>query len=447
MCGFFISEMCYSSDISFEMEEIGMAKILLLILFAGELFFLIWNGKEHKYHDKEKMIYRFGMAAVLGLLVLVGVLEGMWRYGLLIVLLLVQGFLLLRRYRKAEQQTIRMGRQTAGLLGAMLLFTNALLLALLVPQYRALPVTGDHEVGTKTYTWVDESRVETYTDTGESRAVTLKIWYPEEAGSYPLVVFSHGAGGMLESNASACRELASNGYVAVSVAHPYQAAYVKDVNGKVTVVDMEFMNQVMTDNGSADPEHDAEVYELQKEWMSIRTGDENFVLDTILDRAANGGEAPFDRIDTERIGLFGHSLGGATSVAVGRQRTDIGAVIDIEGTMLGEYTGYEEGRLLYCEAPYPVPLLDINSRAVHEQAESMKESGTEYVNFYVGERAADYEEIVIEDAGHMNFCDLALVCPAAAKLLGTGSVDARKCLVNLNEIVLNYFNCYLKDMQ
>lgn len=424
-----------------------MAKILLLILFAGELFFLIWNGKEHQYHDKEKMIYRFGMAAVLGLLVLTGVLEGMWRYGLLIFLLLVQGLLLLRRYRKAKRQTIRMGRQIAGLLGAMLLFVNALLLAILVPQYRALPVTGEHKVGTKTYTWVDESRVETYTDTGENRAVTLKIWYPEEAGSYPLVVFSHGAGGMLESNASTCRELASNGYVAVSVAHPYQASYVMDVNGKVTIVDMEFMNQVMTDNGSTDPEHDAEVYELQKEWMSIRTGDENFVLDTLLDKAANGGEAPFDRIDPEKIGLFGHSLGGATSVAVGRQRADIGAVIDIEGTMLGEYTGYEDGRLLYCEEPYPVPILDVNSRAVHEQAQSMEESGTKYVNFYVGEHAADYEEIIIEDAGHMNFCDLALVCPVAAKLLGTGSVDARKCLVNLNEIVLNYFNCYLKDMQ
>ena len=95
---------------------------------------------------------------------------------------------------------------------------------ILFPDFEPLPVTGEHIVETAEETWVDKDRLETYTDTGENRSVTIKIWYPKEEGSYPLVVFSHGAGGVLESNASTCENLASHGYVAVAITHPYQAA-------------------------------------------------------------------------------------------------------------------------------------------------------------------------------------------------------------------------------
>lgn len=330
----------------------------------------------------------------------------------------------------------------------------------LFPAFEPLPVTGEHIVETVEETWVDQDRLETYTDTGENRSVTVKIWYPEEEGRYPLVVFSHGAGGVLESNASTCENLASHGYVAVAIAHPYQAAFVKDTSGKVTLADGKFMKYIMTgeiadtkqpgDVGESsceisDDEKASQLYEYQKEWMTVRTGDTNFVLDTLLVKAGQAEEAPYSRIDTGKIGVFGHSLGGATAVATGRERTDISAVIDIEGTMLGEYTGYENGSHTFNEDPYPVPLLDINSRAVYEEAEGMEAEGEEYVNFYVGQRAVDFREVIFEDAGHMNFCDLSLASPVLAGLLGTGTVDERECLENLNELVLNYFDCYLKD--
>ena len=326
-------------------------------------------------------------------------------------------------------------------IGVMVLIVG-IVKRVMFPKSEPLPVTGNHTVLSEMYTWVDENRIETYENTGANREVTVKIWYPEEEGNYPLVVFSHGAGGILESNASTCQELASNGYVAVAIAHPYQAAFVKNVDGKVTIVNSEFMKQVMTDNGSDDPEHDKEYFELTKEWMKVRIGDENFVLDTILGKVQSGEGAPFDRVDRSKIGLFGHSLGGATSVAVGRERGDITAVIDIEGTMLEERTGYENGVYTYREEPYPIPILDINSRAVYEKASTQEQ---QYVNFYVGEHAPWFQEVVFEDAGHMNFCDLALASPILAKALGTGDVDARTCLENLNEIVLKYFNYYLKE--
>lgn len=325
---------------------------------------------------------------------------------------------------------------------AALVLLAVLFKFLLFPPYKQPKVTGDLVVAVEEFTWVDESRRETFTDTGESRALTVKFWYPKEKGSYPLVVFSHGAFGVIDSNYSTCMELASNGYVVASVAHPYHAMFVKDVNGKVTIADMQFVKDIYTQNGTDDPEAEERIYQKSREWMALRTADENFVIDTILEKAKGGEDGPFAVVDREKIGLFGHSMGGASSVALGRIRKDIDAVIDLEGTMFGEYVGFEDGREIYNEAPYPVPLLDVNSRAVYEEALSL--SDRQYINFYMGERAEIFKEVIFNDSGHLNFTDLPLVSPILAKMLGVGKVDARVCIENVNQIVLTWFDYYLK---
>ena len=46
----------------------------------------------------------------------------------------------------------------------------------------------------------------------------------------------------------------------------------------------------------------------------------------------------------------------------------------------------------------------------------------------------------------MNFTDLPLFSPVLAIMLGIGTADPEKCIVDMNRLVLEYFNCYLKDM-
>jgi len=315
------------------------------------------------------------------------------------------------------------------------------------PPYEELPPTGEHEVLMTTYTWEDESRVETFTDTGENRALTVKFWYPKEAGEYPLVIFSHGAFGVIDSNYSTCMELASNGYVVASIGHPYHAMFVEDVNGKTTIVDMEFMKQVYADNGADTPEGERRVYEFSKEWMALRTKDMNFVLDTILEKAAAETEAPFNLVDKEKIGLFGHSMGGATAVQLGRERKDIDAVIDLEGTMMGEYVDFANGTEVYNDTSYEVPVLDVNSKAVREDISALEKTNTdwEYVNDYLGKNATDYREVIFNGAGHLNFTDLPMISPPLAGMLGVGEVDARECMENVNEVVRIFFDYHLKS--
>ncbi len=249
---------------------------------------------------------------------------------------------------------------------AMIVLAFLLLRIWIFPPYEEPTGTGAYGVQMQTFTWEDKSRIETFTDTGENRSLTVRILYPEKEGKYPLVLFSHGAFGVIDSNYSTYVELASHGYVVVSIAHPYHAMFVEDVYGKKTFVDMEFMKRVYADNGADNAEAEKSVYEFSKEWMEVRTADMNFVLDTVLDKGKNQAEAPFSLVDEEKIGLFGHSMGGATAVQIGRERNDIDAVIDLEGTMAGEYVGFENGYELYNETPYPIPLLDVNSRAVRE---------------------------------------------------------------------------------
>ncbi len=421
-----------------------ITKLILLLIFLTEAFFVVWNLKQKRHHQKEKMLVRLVGAILLLLCLLCGILQGLFRYGSLCIALLLQAavcaFFIFRLHRQS-QKPITIPRQLGKLLGNMLFYSILLLPAILFPQYKEPKVTGSHQVAICEYTWEDKSRLETYRNDGSNRCVTVKVWYPKEAGSYPLLAFSHGATGMIDSNFSTCQELASNGYIVVSIGHPYQAIMVEDTSGNTTYIDSTFLTNVMTDNGADTPEHNQLVYNNSQEWLAIRTGDINFVLNTMFAKKEAGEAAPFSSIDTDKIGLFGHSLGGAACVEVGRLRDDIDAVIDLEGTMLGEYAACENNTIQFDDTPYPIPLLDVNSRMVYEQASG---SSSKYVNFYVGENASCFREVIFNHAAHLNFTDLPLVSPPLAKMLGTGTVDARECIENMNEMILNYFNYYLK---
>ena len=221
----------------------------------------------------------------------------------------------------------------------------------------------------------------------------------------------------------------------------YHSLFLKDANDKITLVDHDFLNEVYTDNGATDSEAEKRIYEKSKKWMELRSADENFVLEQIILMKASNEQVPFDRIRTDKIGLFGHSLGGATSVEVARMRSDIDAVIVLEGTMFGEYTGFENGTETFDPTPFPVPVLDVYSRDIYEEASTYGET---YVNFYLGSRATDYQYEIFEDAGHLNFTDLPLISPILAKKLGVGTVDPKECVEKMNQMILAYFNSYLK---
>lgn len=421
-----------------------MGILALIVLVIVELFFFIWSVKTKNLHKQEKNVVRISEFAILSILILTGVFEWGFRYIGIALVLLIQTIIAVIAIIRRKEKKFRTSSLIRTFVLTVILYTGALLMAMICPQYTQPLSSGDYEVSTAKYTWVDKNRIDTYSDNNDNRTLTVEFWYPQDANTkYPLVVFSHGAFGFSGSNHSTFEELASNGYVVASIGHTYQAFYTMDTSGRLTTVDMDFLNTAMAVQNNDLGE---DTFAVCQSWLDIRNADENFVLDTILELAgANDSDALFSMIDPAHIGLFGHSLGGAASAEVGRQRKDIDAVIVLDGTMLGEEVAPQNGKTILDESPYPIPLL--NLYAEDHYTDAMSAAGENYANFYASKNAVNATEVMIKGAGHLNFTDLPLFSPLLAQMLGVGTVDSRYCIDTMNEIVLQYFNGYLKNME
>ena len=423
-----------------------MGTITLILLLALEAFFLVWSIVTKNNHREEKGIVSIGLLVLFALLVFTGVYEWSFRYAVLLAVLVIQALVGVFAIIKKNDKEYKLSKSIARFAGRCMIFTFALFLAILCPQYQPLKTTGAYEVATAKHTWVDNSRLEAYSDSGENRALTVDFWYPKNADQkYPLVVFSHGAFGFSGSNYSTFVELASNGYVVASIGHTNQAFYTMDENGKLTIADPEFIKTATEISAMHDTMHEEEIYNITKGWMALRTADESFVIDQILSQCeAEQNDPLFTAINTDKIGLMGHSLGGASSAQIGRERSDIDAVIVLDGTMLGEEIAFENGSVVMNDTPYPIPLLNIYAEDHYSNAKEF--AGDAYNNFHATKNAVCAYEAVFQNAGHLNFTDLPLFSPTLAKMLGVGTIDTRDCIETTNQVVLSFFDSYLKNM-
>lgn len=133
-------------------------------------------------------------------------------------------------------------------------------------------------------TFVDESRetpAGTQTDSLPSRTLETDVYLPEGSGPSPLIVFAHGLTGLPSRHRELLGAWAEAGYVVAAPAFPLTNG---DTSGGL---------------GNA-----ADVAE--------QDDDLRFVIDQLV-AAGDDPDSPYaDRVDDERIGASGHSLGGVT---------------------------------------------------------------------------------------------------------------------------------------
>jgi dienelactone hydrolase len=429
-------------------EKMGILIIIIALIF--EAAFMAYCIKTRDNQNKARSWVRIAAFITFVGITLTPIIDWSFRWyflaALLSILAVIGGVRLFTKKfgKKPYKRWLIVSKGIA----MLMIFTFAAMPAIVFPQYEDPDITGDYKVETVSYTFTDKSRIETFTDTGENRKLTVEFWYPEEAeGKYPLVVFSHGAFGVKMSNTSTFMELASNGYVVCSIDHPYHAAGTIDTDGSLTIGSTEFMQEVIDAN--SDIYSEKEKFELFNKWMDLRTGDINFVLDIILKNTENNSAEVYGLIDTNKIGLMGHSLGGAASAQLGREREDIDAVINLDGSMLGEYSSNGDGEPVINEESYPLPLLNFYSEYVINELEADPEYV--YPNKYISSISPKAFEICIRGSNHMSYTDLPLFSPLLANQLSgisggsaKANVDKYYCIETMNKLVLEFFNCYLK---
>lgn len=428
-----------------------MGKTILIIAILIETIFTEYCMKTKDNQNRIRSWLRISSFLLFIALALISIIEWSFRwyslFALLLVLAVIGGIrLLTKKFGKKTYKTYRVVLKGISML-MMVIF--AIIPALIFPQYKLPKMTGNYEITSSVYTYTDNNRIETFTDTGKNRKVNVEFWYPANTeGNYPLIIFSHGAFGVKMSNTSTYMELASNGYVVCSVDHPYHAAGTMDTEGNLTIGSSEFMQEVIDANGGV--YSDEEELEMYDRWMAVRTGDMNFIIDTITNYANSDKNDVYKIIDTDRIGLMGHSLGGAASTQLGRDRVDIYAVVNIDGTMLGEYQGFKDGKPIINNEPYTVPLLSFYSQLVVDQLEANPDYI--YPNRYLSSISSDTFEVCISGSSHMSYTDLPLFSPMLANVLSgisgpsaqEASVDEYYCIETMNDLILKFFDCYIK---
>lgn len=437
----------------------------------GTIFFILFAIAEialvaltiTRYGEKVQWLRNRLIARTVETVLLLGIIvtpttHMKWRFLTAILIVVIRLIIAAVSYLVKRKKAVGIKKKSGLIINgvfSIILMLAALMPAFLFTNYDGIEPTGEYGVMESSAILVDESREDTFEKDGSFREVPVHFYYPNGDGKFPLVIFSHGAFGYYQSNYSTYTELASHGYVVVALDHPHHAFFSTDTEGNTVIVNDQFLSDALSlTNGEKSIE---EEFEITQQWMELRTADENFVIDTI--KAAEKSSKLSDiwhtedkerilsilsKTDTEQIGLMGHSMGGATAVALGRQRSDIDAVIDLDGTMLSEIVGIKDGTYEYNSEPYPTPVLDFGKESDYDMFGELKEEGYIYANQYVIDNAKDGRLVLFKDAGHMNFTDLPLISPFLASMLGTGSVDSEEFMTTVSGIVLEWFDHYLK---
>jgi dienelactone hydrolase len=124
-------------------------------------------------------------------------------------------------------------------------------------------------------------------------------------GKFPLIYFSHGAGGVRFQSVFLTEILAKHGYIVISPDHEGDAT--------VLIVDGDVAHWPVNPN---DPDDFLTVQDWMLSSATNRMKDVTFLLDRMEEENANPESKLFGRIDMEHVGLTGHSFGALTSVTM-----------------------------------------------------------------------------------------------------------------------------------
>lgn len=151
---------------------------------------------------------------------------------------------------------------------------------------------------------------------------------------FPVVLYSPGAGDPRTWETTQVQDLASRGYLVVTIDHPYDASEVEFPDGRVVAGVLPQLFQ--------QAQQPSEAQALAAKIFDVRIADTRFVLDqlTALDHGTNpdAEHKPLPAgvtgaLDLRRTGMFGVSAGGMTALQSMDDDPRIKAAVDLDGNI------------------------------------------------------------------------------------------------------------------
>lgn len=107
--------------------------------------------------------------------------------------------------------------------------------------------------------------------------------------------------------------------------------------------------------------------------------------------------------------VMGHSLGGSAACAMAKIRNDIAGCIAPEFPFMYDIKAVENGKFIFDESDYSIPLLNIYSDSgyphLHEWSEDQNNARC------LDRENSMYTNIWYAGTGHMGLCDLSVASP------------------------------------
>jgi len=330
--------------------------------------------------------------------------------------------------------------------------------------------TGPYAVATRTTTWIDSTREETYTLEPDWRKLTIQVWYPtaqnqdaalpyiDDPGlripalakqlrlpvsvishvrlvhthasrrasvtidslNFPVLLFSHGLSGMRFQNTALLEELASQGYVILAPDHSYDANIAIFADGTFASY-RAGKRRVLKGN---------HLEALDRNQLTIRVLDLRFILDQ-LSRRSNEAFLKGIPYDLGHVGVMGHSLGGATvlTLLATDPRVQAGFILD------GWYLPLSDSLLA---AGIDQPQFNLGQSAWPDP------SNYQRMDQLLANSHAPVYKLLIPHTQHTDFTDMPLFSPFS-RLIGYTSIPDPLWLNQMiRQSAVAFFDVYLK---
>lgn len=262
-------------------------------------------------------------------------------------------------------------------------------------------------------------------DAARNKDLHVRIFYPVTQGKYPVIVFSHGAGGSQDCCESLTRHWASYGYVTLQPTHD----------------DSIVQRRKGGDEALRFPQAVREALKNPALWES-RPRDISFLLNTLPDLQERVGGLS-DKLDMDRIGVAGHSMGSYTAEAVG------GALVDLPGHAATSFSD-PRAKAILCLSPqgpsqfglaaHSFDKITLPFMGITGSLDSLGPVASPAWHKIPFERSQpdDKYELFITGANHMSFITAETLLPAR-------SSQAAAILGYTNSASLAFWDAYLKD--